>query len=194
MFTFIGGVIRDFLNGIIVGNLGPLSWVVDLIMYVIAVSGVVMFRDAHDDVPDVAGAKIYGRIGRPHWTKPYRAAGLAAACRGHGQAIQTKECIVRPTADKIIYYLAPVIFVIPAFMVLVRDAVRSNAILSDLNIGFLYIVALSSTSTIAMLMAGWASNNKLCPARRHCARWRNSSPMRFHRYYRSLAYCCWWAP
>src|SRR5437667_99663 len=72
----------------------------------------------------------------------------------------TKEFIIPRNADKVIYYLAPVIFVIPAFLVFAVIPFSSDAIIADLNIGWLYIVAIGSTSTIALLMAGWSSNNK----------------------------------
>ncbi|MBI5878230.1 MAG: NADH-quinone oxidoreductase subunit NuoH [Chloroflexi bacterium] len=72
----------------------------------------------------------------------------------------TKEMIVPDRADKIVYYLGPAIVVVPAFLIFSVLPFDQSAIIADLNIGFLFIAAIGSTSTIGLLMAGWASNNK----------------------------------
>jgi len=72
----------------------------------------------------------------------------------------TKEMIVPDKADIVVYYLGPVIVTIPAFLVFSVLPFDQSAIIADLNIGFLFIAAIGSTSTIGLLMAGWASNNK----------------------------------
>jgi NADH-quinone oxidoreductase subunit H len=159
MFTFIGGVIRDFLSGIIVASLGAPGWIVDLIMHVIGVSVVVIFAMLTMMFLTWLERKIIGRIQDrigPNRTGPL---GLLQPVADMIKLF-TKEMIIPAKADKVIYYLAPIIFVIPAFMVLTVLPFDKDAILSDLNIGFLFIVAFSSTATIAMLMAGWSSNNK----------------------------------
>jgi NADH-quinone oxidoreductase subunit H len=159
MISAIGDFIRGLLNGLLVGNFGAPDWVVDLIMYVIAVSGLVMFAMITMMFLTWLERKIIGRIQDrigPNRTGPL---GLLQPVADMVKLF-TKEFIIPTNADKIVYYLAPVIFVIPAFMVFAVMPFDQKAILSDLSIGFLYIVALGSTSTIALLMAGWASNNK----------------------------------
>jgi NADH-quinone oxidoreductase subunit H len=72
----------------------------------------------------------------------------------------TKEDIVPAKGDKVVHWLAPVVAVAPMLMVFAVVPFAYGAILADLNIGILYIVAVSSISVLGVFMAGWASNNK----------------------------------
>jgi len=72
----------------------------------------------------------------------------------------TKEDITPANADRAIFNLAPVIVVVPTFLVLAVLPFGRGMVAADLNIGFLYIVAVSSLTTIAILLAGWGSRNK----------------------------------
>lgn len=72
----------------------------------------------------------------------------------------TKEDITPANADRVIFNLAPVIVVVPTFLVLAVLPFGRGMVAADLNIGFLYIVAISSLTTIAILLAGWGSRNK----------------------------------
>lgn len=71
-----------------------------------------------------------------------------------------KEDIVPAKADKLVYWLAPMVAFVPALMIFAVVPFQDGAILADLNIGILYIVAVSSVATIGVFMAGWSSNNK----------------------------------
>jgi NADH-quinone oxidoreductase subunit H len=71
-----------------------------------------------------------------------------------------KEDITPSAADRIIYNLAPMLVVIPALLVLAVLPFGRGMNATDLNIGFLYLVAISSLVTVAILMAGWGSRNK----------------------------------
>jgi NADH-quinone oxidoreductase subunit H len=71
-----------------------------------------------------------------------------------------KENIVPAGADKIVHWLAPVIAFAPAMMIFAVVPFQNGALLADLNIGILYVVAISSVSTIGVFMAGWGSSNK----------------------------------
>lgn len=71
-----------------------------------------------------------------------------------------KEDTIPRQADKVMFVLAPVITYVPAFAVLATIPYSSTFIFADLNIGVFYYVALSSISTLGMLLAGWSSNNK----------------------------------
>jgi NADH-quinone oxidoreductase subunit H len=71
-----------------------------------------------------------------------------------------KEDIVPTTGDKIVHWLAPVVAFVPVVMIFAVIPFQGGAILADLNIGILYIVAISSVATVGVFMAGWASNNK----------------------------------
>jgi NADH-quinone oxidoreductase subunit H len=74
--------------------------------------------------------------------------------------VMLKENIVPDSADKIVHWLAPVIAFAPVLMIFAVVPFQDGALLADLNIGILYIVAISSISTVGVFMAGWSSGNK----------------------------------
>jgi len=71
-----------------------------------------------------------------------------------------KEGLTPDGADKFLFNLAPFVIMIVAMLILAPIAFASGFQIWDLNIGVLYVTAVSSVSVIAILMAGWASNNK----------------------------------
>jgi len=71
-----------------------------------------------------------------------------------------KENIAPTNADKLVHWLAPVIAFAPAMMIFAVIPFQNGALLADLNIGILYVVAISSVSTVGIFMAGWGSSNK----------------------------------
>lgn len=71
-----------------------------------------------------------------------------------------KEGMTPQGADKLLFNIAPFIAMIVAMLLMAPLAFAKDFQLWDLNIGVLYITAISSLSVISILMAGWASNNK----------------------------------
>jgi len=71
-----------------------------------------------------------------------------------------KEDIVPTAADKIVHLLAPIVALVPALMIFAVVPFQDGGLLADLNIGLLYVIAVSSVSTLGIFMAGWGSNNK----------------------------------
>jgi NADH-quinone oxidoreductase subunit H len=71
-----------------------------------------------------------------------------------------KENIVPGVADKVVHWLAPVIAFVPVAMIFAVIPFQNGALLADLNVGILYIVAISSIATVGVFMAGWGSSNK----------------------------------
>lgn len=71
-----------------------------------------------------------------------------------------KEDIIPDKADKLLHWLAPVVAFFPVLLIFAVIPFQDGAMLVDLNIGLLYILAISSLSIIGIFMAGWASNNK----------------------------------
>ena len=71
-----------------------------------------------------------------------------------------KEGMTPDGADKTLFNLAPFIAMIIAMLLMAPIAFAKDFQLWDLNIGVLYVSAVSSISVISILMAGWASNNK----------------------------------
>jgi len=71
-----------------------------------------------------------------------------------------KEGLTPEGADKFLFNLAPFIVMIVAMLILAPIPFAKGFQIWDINIGVLYVSAVSSVSVIGVLMAGWASNNK----------------------------------
>ncbi len=71
-----------------------------------------------------------------------------------------KEGLTPTGADKFLFNLAPLIALIVAMLLMAPLAFAKDFQMWDLNIGVLYVSAISSVSVISILMAGWSSNNK----------------------------------
>jgi NADH-quinone oxidoreductase subunit H len=71
-----------------------------------------------------------------------------------------KEGLTPGGADKFLFNFAPILAIIVAMLLMAPIAFAKDFQLWDLNIGVLYVSAVSSISVISILMAGWASNNK----------------------------------
>lgn len=71
-----------------------------------------------------------------------------------------KEAIFPAGVDKVLFVMAPCLVVLGAFLpfAVVPFGLRLQAV--DLNVGVFYVAAVSSLSTVGLIMAGWASNNK----------------------------------
>ncbi|HJW16713.1 MAG TPA: NADH-quinone oxidoreductase subunit NuoH [Flavisolibacter sp.] len=71
-----------------------------------------------------------------------------------------KEGLTPDGADKFLFNLAPFVVMVVAMLILAPIAFARGFQIWDINIGVLYVSAISSLSVIGILMAGWASNNK----------------------------------
>ena len=71
-----------------------------------------------------------------------------------------KEIIVPASANKIIFILAPIITMTLALIAWAVIPMSENFVLADINIGILYIFAISSLGVYGIIMGGWASNSK----------------------------------
>ena len=71
-----------------------------------------------------------------------------------------KEGLTPDGADKFLFNLAPLIAMMVAMLLMAPIAFAKDFQLWDLNIGVLYVSAVSSIMVISILMAGWSSNNK----------------------------------
>jgi len=71
-----------------------------------------------------------------------------------------KEALTPREADGLVFALAPIVIFIPAMLAFAVLPWGEKMVLADLNVGVLYLLALSSTTTLIIFMAGYASNNK----------------------------------
>jgi NADH-quinone oxidoreductase subunit H len=71
-----------------------------------------------------------------------------------------KEVIIPAGANKLLFLLAPIVSVVLAFIAWAVIPFDAGWVLSDINVGILYLFAVSSLSVYGVIMAGWASNSK----------------------------------
>ena len=71
-----------------------------------------------------------------------------------------KEIVVPAGADKVIFLLAPLLTFVLAFIAWAAIPFAPGWVISDLNVGILYIFAISSLGVYGIIMGGWASNSK----------------------------------
>jgi NADH-quinone oxidoreductase subunit H len=74
--------------------------------------------------------------------------------------LMTKEIILPSSANKGLFLLSPVLFIMPAVAAWAVIPFAPELVLSDINAGLLYIMALSSMGVYGVIVAGWASNSK----------------------------------
>src|SRR5690242_20881751 len=78
-----------------------------------------------------------------------------------GLKLLTKEDFIPENADRWIFFLAPYIAVVAAFIVFsVIPFGPDWAVIGDVNIGLLLVLAVSSVGVLALILAGWSSNSK----------------------------------
>lgn len=71
-----------------------------------------------------------------------------------------KEGMTPDNADRFLFHLAPFLVMIVAMILLAPLPFANGFQIWDINIGVLFVSAVSSVSVIGILMAGWSSNNK----------------------------------
>ena len=71
-----------------------------------------------------------------------------------------KEDWIPPFADKAVFVLAPAVIVVTVLMSFAVLPIAPGIIVSDLNIGLLFVLAMSSLGVYSVVLAGWSSDNK----------------------------------
>ena len=71
-----------------------------------------------------------------------------------------KEDIIPASADKPLFILAPFLIFIGAFISIIAVPFGEKIIVADMNIGIFYVLGIGSLAVIAVILAGWSSNNK----------------------------------
>ena len=90
-------------------------------------------------------------VGWPHgWLQP-----IADALK-----LMMKEDVVPTAADRWVYNLAPIVFLVPCVLIFATIPFAPGLGVADLNIGVLFFLAVSSLEIVGLFMGGWGSNNK----------------------------------
>ena len=78
-----------------------------------------------------------------------------------GLKLLMKEDFIPENADRWMFFVAPYIAVVAAFIVLAVVPFGPDwAVITDVNIGILFVLAVSSVGVLALILAGWSSNSK----------------------------------
>ena len=71
-----------------------------------------------------------------------------------------KEVVIPSGSNKVLFLLAPIVSVVLAFIAWAVMPFNAGWVLSDINVGILYLFAISSLSVYGVIVAGWSSNSK----------------------------------
>ena len=71
-----------------------------------------------------------------------------------------KEDIIPASSEKVLFWVAPIIVVVSAFMIWVTIPGTPNAVIQNLDLGLFYIIAFSVVGILGLVLAGWGSANK----------------------------------
>ena len=71
-----------------------------------------------------------------------------------------KEDIIPSSADRSIFWAAPIIVIVSAFMIWVTIPGTQDAVLQNLDLGLFYIIAFAVVGILGLVLAGWGSANK----------------------------------
>ena len=74
--------------------------------------------------------------------------------------LMTKELIIPTGANRVVFLIAPMLTFVLAVVGWAVIPVADGMVVADLNVGILYIFAISSMGVYGIIMAGWASNSK----------------------------------
>jgi NADH-quinone oxidoreductase subunit H len=71
-----------------------------------------------------------------------------------------KEVVIPSASNKVLFRLAPIITLVPAFAIWAVIPLSPNLTIANVNAGLLYVLALTSVGVYGVILAGWASNSK----------------------------------
>jgi len=134
----------------------PIGWTIITVAHILAVTVVLLLTIAfviYGDRKIFAG--VQARKG-PNVVGPF---GLLQSFADLGKFL-IKELVIPAGADKAVYLLAPLISVTLALGAWAVMPIAPGWAVSDINVGILYLFAVSSMGVYGIIMGGWASNSK----------------------------------
>lgn len=136
-------------------NQGLLTFVIYLLMVLIVVGFCATIGGLGTYAERKISADIQQRIG-PNRVGPYGILQFLA----DGVKMMTKEDVMPFTADKFLFYLAPMLALVGVFATLAVLPWSSGFIMADMNVGIFYLIAISSLVGVSVFLGGYASNSK----------------------------------
>ncbi|MBW1807362.1 MAG: NADH-quinone oxidoreductase subunit NuoH [Deltaproteobacteria bacterium] len=140
----LGPLAREILYAILIVAAAAIVFLIALI-----IAGLLTYLERR-----VAG-RVQSRVG-PNRVGPFGLLQWLA----DGLKLVMKEDLTPADADRVLFRLAPYVMMVGVFAAFASVPFGLLLIAADLNVGVLYILAITSLATVGVLMAGWASNNK----------------------------------
>ena len=151
MFDYINKIINDSL--IFFGELNLLSYTLVMITFIMVPLLILVAYYTYAERKIIAS--MQGRLG-PNVVGPK---GLMQPF-ADGVKLFFKEIVIPTDSNKFLFLLAPIITFTVAFAAWAVIPFNSIMVLSDINAGLLYILAMTSLGIYGIIIAGWASNSK----------------------------------
>jgi len=147
--------LKSFLDGSVSGTPGQLNNQVWALIYVLIIfAGVSVAVIAMNWLERKALAHFQVRLG-PMRVGPH---GLLQPI-ADAVKLLIKEDIIPAESDKFVFWIAPLIGLLAAFTVYTVVPFGPSQAVSDMNIGILFMLGVSSLAVLGIVMAGWASNS-----------------------------------
>ena len=146
-----------FLN--LLGSFGVPGWILAVLSALIIIGTVIGVFLGLFALMSVMERKILARAQNRYGPNRAGPFGLFQPV-ADGIKMITKEDLVPRTADFAVHFLAPVVMMVPALMVLAIIPYGRDMVPAELDAGILYFFAVGAGTEVAVFMAGWASNNK----------------------------------
>lgn len=143
------------LLGLFGGNQSLLAFAIYLIVAVIIVAFCATIGGLGTYAERKVSADLQARMG-PNRVGPYGLLQFLA----DGVKMMTKEDIMPFSADKFLFYLAPMLALLGVFATLAVFPWSSGLAMTDLNVGVFYLVAISSLVGLAVFLGGYSANSK----------------------------------
>ena len=148
---------KEMVDGII--GAGGFQMIINIVIILLKIAAVVAVALLHVAYATYWERKVIGhmqvRLG-PREVGPF---GLFQPF-ADGIKLFFKEDIIPANADKPLFYLAPVIFFVAALTSLSVLPFFNGFVIADINVGLLFLFAMSSLGAYGIVLSGWSSNSK----------------------------------
>ncbi len=152
-------LLMTLLQPLLGGILAPWPWAIKLIAMFLAVTIILLFLIVTVMILTYFERKVVARIADRIGPNRVGPLGILQPIADTIKLLIKEDTTPAP-ADRWVFLLAPAVIVSTALMAYVVIPFGRGLFGTDLNIAVLYVVAISSLTTIAILMAGWSGRNK----------------------------------